>query len=129
MKYIVIEGQGVLTSQQRAEMISRELYRIVQPASLDSSNPNGMLVEVIKSETQDKYCLAIDPDQVLHVHPLVSLEKLIACFKDLTSSEVTDLQQYIYSSKVVVLSSILPSTAILRDDEEMIQLGWFSLPE
>ena len=126
MNYIIVLPEGVLTSQQRAEAISRELYCITRPRQIQTPDQAGAKVfGVIAHPDGVQHALQVDTGYVIPVHPLATLERLVALFPELTEAERLNLQSYIFNSASFPFGAIVPSTTTVRTFEEMEALGWF----
>lgn len=133
MRYIKVLPQAGLTSEQRAEAISYELWAISRP--LQIRNPNDVTSYMfgwIKHPTQDPNyemvvdtALEVDPDYLIHVHPENNLTNLIALFPELTEPERQGLAAFIQSHSSFPFKIILPSTSKIFTYEEMDNAGWF----
>jgi len=126
MNYIIVLPEGVLTSQQRAEAISRELYCITRPRQIQTPDQaDAKVFGVIAHPDGVQHALQVDTGYVIPVHPLATLERLVALFPELTEQERLNLQSYIFANHSFPFGNIVPSTTTVRTFEEMEALGWF----
>jgi hypothetical protein len=124
--YIIVRPEGILTSPQRAQFITRELYCITLPLQFQTPDQHdGTVFGVIHHPTDGRAALQVDLDYVIPVHPLVTLERLVSLFPEITDAERMTLMQVIFSSKAFPFRHIVPSTVTVRDEAFMIADGWF----
>ena len=130
MQWILITPEGLLTSAERAAIITRELYNITRPAYLQEPyEANGKLFEILyKPDDPTQAALIVDTEHVIQVHENCSLEKLTAVFPELTQDERYQLASTIHQLGAFQFAAILPSTVTVRDEAYMIANGWI-LPE
>lgn len=126
MNYIIVNPEGILTSEQRARAISRELYNITRPVPFQTpeqadANVFGILLHPVNTEA----ALVVDLNYVIPVHPLATLERLVCLFPELSDAERLILQQVIFMNKEFIFGQIVPSTVQIRDYAYMIEHGWF----
>ena len=136
MQYIKIVPQLGMTSAQRAEAISYELWAISMPPAVRDPNnvslylfgwmsrPDGgdpaYLPEIVDT------ALLVDPDYTIVVNPENNLTALIALFPELSQEEKDALAAYIESQQSFPFKNIVPSTVTLFTKEEMEASGWFA---
>jgi hypothetical protein len=134
MSYIKVLPQNNLTSAQRAEAISYELWAISRP--LQVRNPDEVTSYMfgwVKHPTQDPNyevvvdtALQVDPDYIIKVHPENNLNALVNLFPELTETERAQLVGFIQSQQAFPFQYIVPSTSKIFTHEEMVSAGWFS---
>jgi len=126
MGYIIVLPQGVLSSKERAEAITRELYCITTPRSVQEPyQQDGTVFGLVAHPDGIQYAMQVDTDYVIPVHPLATLERLVALFPELTDTERMNLQAYIFANHSFPFGNIVPSTTTVRTFEYMEELGWF----
>ena len=130
-QWILVNAEGLLTSIERAKIISRELYNITRPAFLqDESEAESMLFSYITHPTRKgDAALLVDTKHVIQVHPSCSLERLIAVFPELTIDERFALSSVIHQTNSFAFGLILPNTVTVRDEAYMVSEGWIELDE
>jgi len=69
--------------------------------------------------------LQVDTGYTIPVHPQATLEKLVSLFPELTEQERFNLQSYVLNSNSFRFGHIVPSTTTIRDEQYMIENGWF----
>ena len=72
-----------------------------------------------------QHALQVDTAYIIPVHPLATLERLVALFPELTEQERLNLQSYIFANQSFPFGNIVPSTTTVRDQAYMDGLGWF----
>jgi hypothetical protein len=126
MQFIIVRPEGILTSPQRAQFITRELYCITLPLQFQTPDQHdGTVFGIIHHPTDGRAALQVDLDYIIPVHPLVTLERLVSLFPEITDAERMTLMQVIFSSKAFPFRHIVPSTVTVRDEAFMIAEGWF----
>jgi len=126
MEWILVNQEGLLTSLQRAEIISRELYNITRPVFVQAEHEaDYKLFEYITHpDRRNDAALIVNTSHVIEVHPSCTLEKLIAVFPELTIEERFTLSSVIHQSRAFPFGLILPDTVTVRDEAFMIANGW-----
>jgi hypothetical protein len=126
MEWILVNDEGLLTSVQRAQIISRELYNITRPVFTQQAyEADLMLFEyIIHPEFKTQAALIVDTQRIIEVHPSCSLEKLIAVFPELTIDERFALSGVIHQTQAFPFGLILPNTVTVRDEAYMVANGW-----
>ncbi len=133
MQYIKVLPQAGLTSEQRAEQISYELWAISRPPAI--RNPEDVTTYMFgwtKHPTQDPNyvevvdtALDVDPDYNVIVHPDNNLTNLIALFPELSQQEKDGLAAFIESQQSFPFGAIVPAGVNLFTYDEMKASGWF----
>jgi len=72
----------------------------------------------------DKAALIVDTDYRIRVHENCNLERLTACFPELTASKRYNLAAFIHQNNYVRFGDILPDTVTVRDKRYMLNEGW-----
>jgi hypothetical protein len=131
MEWILVNQEGLLTSVQRAEIISRELYNITRPVFIQGEHEAEFkLFEYITHPLREyDAALIVDTNHIIQVHPSCTLEKLIAVFPELTIEERFTLSSVIHQSQAFPFGLILPDTVTVRDEAYMIENGWIEAQE
>jgi hypothetical protein len=129
MQYIIVQPEGILSSPQRAALISRELYCITRPVHLQRPDEAEFNVFGIIHHEDGRAALVVDTDYVIPVHPLATLERLVCLFPELTDAERLTLQQLVFTSSEFPFGQIVPSTTTVRDHDYMQADGWFPSDE
>ena len=128
--YIIILPLPHMTSEARAYGISRELYNITVPLTIQEDyQHDGHVFGVVKHPDGIQAALHIDTDYLIPVHPLATLEKLVTLFPEIPESERTMLQSFVLHNRAFPFGMIVPSTSTIRDYEYMVEHGWFILDE
>jgi len=133
MAYIKVTPQAGLTSAQRADAISRELWAISRPPQLRSeSDVTAYMFGLVKHPTQDANyievvdtALEVDTEYTIYVHPENNLTNLIALFPELSEAEKNGLSAYITNSQSFPFGNIVPSDVTVFSYEHMKEAGWF----
>ena len=140
MAYIKVTPQLNLTSEQRAEAISYELWAISRPPQVRSANDvTSYLFSWVKyadGGSDAKYlpsvvdtALDVDPTYMIIVHPENNLTNLIALFPELSEMERAMLAGFIQSQNAFPFGYIIPQDFGVFSYEEMKQDGWFKESE
>ena len=129
-QYIIVLPTATQTSERRAYQITRELYNISRPVLIQeegeaASTVFGIVVhpDGVQNELQ------VDTDYLIHVHEAATLEKLVACFPELTNDERFELSAYVQTNHSFPFEHIIPSTTTVRDHDYMVQNGWFEIDD
>jgi len=127
MSYILIESNDDLTSQERAELITRELYNITAPEAMQHDyQADGTVFGLVEHPDGGDWAMHIQADWVIYCHDDVDLARLVGAFPEVPADEVASLSALIESSDKIEFAQIIPSTATVRDYEYMVDNGWFS---
>jgi len=126
MQYIIVLPEGTLTSEKRAKSITRELYNITTPLAVQEPyQKDGTVFGVIVHPDGVQHALQVDTEYVIPVHEQATLEKLVSLFPELTADERFNLASYALNTEEFPFSAIIPSTTTVRDQQYMIDAGWF----
>jgi len=133
MEYIKVVPQAGLTSEQRVEQISYELWAISRPPAV--RNPNDVTTYMFgwaKHPTQDpnyvevvNAALSVDTSYNVVVHPENNLTNLLLLFPELTQQEKDILAAYIESQQSFPFANIIPHDVKVFTRTEMETSGWF----
>ncbi len=130
MSYIITLPNDELTSQERAQLITRELYNITAPeAKQHDYQADGTVFGVIAHPDGDQHALQVDLDFVIYCSPEVDLTRLVSAFPEVPAEEKAGLEALIENSTRITFGQIIPSTATVRDYQYMVDHGWFPEPE
>lgn len=127
-QWILVNAEGLLTSVERAVIISRELYNITRPPfiqSADESN-NTLFSWITHPERREDAALVVQTDYIIKVNPSCTLERLIAVFPELTIDERFALSGMIHQTQSFPFGLILPDSVTVRDERYMIEEGWIT---
>jgi hypothetical protein len=126
MQYIIVLPTPTQTSERRAYQITRELYNISRPVLIQAEGEAASTVFGIVTHPDGvQNALQVDTDYLIHVHPAAILERLVACFPELTSEERFSLSAFVQTNSKFPFGYIIPSTTTVRDQQYMIDNGWF----
>lgn len=127
MQYIIVLPEGTLTSEKRAKSITRELYNITTPLAVQQPyQKDGTVFGVIVHPDGVQHALQVNTAYTIPVHPQATLEKLVSLFPELNEQERFDLASYVLNANSFPFGHIVPSTTTIRDQQYMIDNGWFS---
>ena len=130
MQYIIVLPEGTLTSEKRAKSITRELYNITTPLAVQEPyQKDGTVFGVIEHPDGVQFALQVDTEYVIPVHEQATLEKLVSLFPELTADERFNLASYALNTDAFPFAAIIPSTTTVRDQQYMIDNGWFESDE
>ena len=126
MQYIIVLPEGTLTSEKRAKSITRELYNITTPLAVQQPYQKDVTVfGVIVHPDGVQHALQVDTAYTIPVHPQATLEKLVSLFPELNEQERFNLASYVLNSQEFPFGHIVPSTTTIRNQQYMIDNGWF----
>ncbi len=127
MSYILISANDDLTSQERAELITRELYNITAPEAMQHDyQADGTVFGLVEHPDGGDWAMHIQADWLIYCHDEVDLARLVGAFPEVPADEVASLSALIESSDKIEFSQIIPSTATVRDYQYMVDNGWFT---
>ena len=130
MSYIITLPNDELTSQERAQLITRELYNITAPeAKQHDYQADGTVFGIIAHPDGDQHALQVDLDFVIYCSPDVDLTRLVSAFPEVPAEEKEGLEALIENNTSITFGQIIPSTATVRDYQYMVDHGWFPEPE
>ena len=125
-QYIIVLPTATQTSERRAYQITRELYNISRPVLIQAEGEAASTVfGIVVHPDGVQNALQVDTDYLIHVHEAATLEKLVACFPELTSEERYSLSAYVQTNNKFPFGHIVPSDTTIRDQQYMIDNGWF----
>ena len=127
MQYIIVLPTLTQTSERRAYQITRELYNISRPVLIQAEGEAASTVfGIVVHPDGVQNALQVDTDYLIHVHEAATLEKLVACFPELSDAERFNLQSYVLNTEAFPFAAIIPSTTTVRDHDYMVTNGWFT---
>jgi len=130
MQYIIVLPTATQTSERRAYQITRELYNISRPVLIQAEGEAASTVfGIVVHPDGVQNALQVDTDYLIHVHEAATLEKLVACFPELTNDERFELSAYVQTNHSFPFEHIIPSTTTVRDHDYMVQNGWFEIDD
>jgi len=126
--YLVVMPRGGLTSEERAEAISRELYNIRLPKALHEPDrvTTKLLGTMQHASGTGEWALVAQEGMTIRVHPDHNLDALIALFPQLTQEEIDTRTAYIQSNNEIALENLFPSTATVLTQQEAEDAGWIN---
>ena len=126
MEYIIVQPQENLDSYTRAFGISRELYNITSPEELQKEYQKDCIVfPLILHPNNELWALIIESNYEIYVNNQTTLDKLISLFPIMDINEIESLSNFILTSDRILFGQIIPSDVIVRDENYMIENGWF----
>lgn len=128
MEYIIVLPIEGMTSEERAQAISSELFSLGRPPAV--RNPEDVSQYVfgwVKHPENDDHALSVDLDYKIYVHVQNNINGLLELFPEVPQEEKEALSHYIANqvNRQFSFGDIIPSTATVRSKEEMDLLGWF----
>lgn len=129
MQWITVLPQGKLTSLERAQIISRELYNLGRPVFLQNEDEadNTYFGIITHPDDKTRAALFVDTKAVIKIHPNCTLERLVAMFPEITAEERYTLSSTIHQLDAIPFGMILPDSVTVRDAQYMVAEGWFVL--
>jgi len=126
--YLPVQARMGLTSKQRADGISTELYNLELPKHLhEPGRTTTKMLQVIEHPTTGQFACVAFADMAIKVHPQRDVTALVALFPQLTAEERASMTYYIATSPVVLMQYLMPSDAEQLTEDEAQAAGW--LPE
>ena len=126
--YLIVPPEGGLTSEERAAAVSRQLYCITRPESIQ--NPDEASFNLFGSTihpTTGEAALSIILDWVIYVNAAVDLTELQALFPLMPQAEMDALTTLITTSSTVLFEQIIPTECTVHDEAYMEANGWFPI--
>lgn len=127
MHYIIVQPEGILSSAQRAALISRELYNITVPKSVRpedyvSNSVFGSITHPVTGEC----ALIVDLDYKIYVHAENNISDLVSLLPEVPQEEIESIATSIINSagSYFLFRNIIPSTVTVRDYDYMVLNGW-----
>jgi len=125
--FIIVLPTDTQTSERRAYQITRELYNISRPVLIQAEGEAASTVfGIIVHPDGVQNALQVDTDYVINVHPAANLERLVACFPELSSDERFSLSAFVQTNQKFPFGYIVPSDTTIRTQEYMEDNGWFT---
>ena len=124
--YIIVLPTDTQTSEARAKQITRELDNISRPVLIQADwEIDSAVFGVIVHPDGVQNALQVNTDYLIHVSPAATLERLVACFPELSNDERYSLSSYVQVNSKFPFGHIIPSTTTIRTQEYMEENGWF----
>lgn len=123
MRYFVIEPIEGLTSIERANLISEQLFELSKPKTeRQKGDVTSMLFWVINNGTDAVLCA--DGDYQIKVHPNHDIRVLKILYPNISAQEREGLVNYIRSVKSFPFKNIIPSNSNEVDYQYLIDNGF-----
>ena len=124
--YLPVTPRLNLTSQQRAQGISQELYNLKLPKALHGENHvTTQLLGLIQHPETEQWACVGNTELAIKVHPQRDITALVSLFPQLTTEERASMTYYIATNETVLFQYLMPSDAEILTEQEAQQQGWF----
>ena len=124
--YIIVLPTPTQTSEARAKQITRELYNISRPVLIQAEwEVDSAVFGIVVHPDGVQNALQVDTEYMINVHPAATLERLVACFPELSNDERYSLSSYVQVNQKFPFGHIVPSDTTIRTQEYMVENGWF----
>jgi len=125
--YLPVVPRLGLTSQQRGEAISRELFNLTLPRHLQPPGQTSiyLLGMIENASNAGQWAIVGDQNEEIPVHPERDVTALVSLFPQLSEEERSQLTYYIATNAIVTFGNLLPSDATVLTHEQAEALGWF----
>ena len=124
--YLPVTPRLNLTSQQRAQGISQELYNLKLPKALHGEgHVTTQLLGLIQHPETEQWACVGDTELSIKVHPQRDITALVSLFPQLTTEERSAMTYYIATNETVLFQYLMPSDAEILTEEEAKDAGWF----
>ena len=124
--YLPVSPRLNLTSQQRAQGISQELYNLKLPKTLHGKDHvTTQLLGLIQHPTTEQWACVGDTAMAIKVHPQRDITALVSLFPQLSTEERAAMTYYIATNDIVLFQYLMPSDAEILTEEEARKAGWF----
>lgn len=101
MGYIIVLPEGFLTSEVRAQSITRELYNITVPLAVQQEyQKDGTVFGVVTHPDGIQHALQVDLDYVIPVHPDTDMSTYYGLFEEFTEAEKAAIDSMIATRRV-----------------------------
>lgn len=131
MSYIIIlptdqadELYVNLSSQERAQAITRALYNIAVPG-----NAEGAIFGVVAHPDGEQFALQVIESWVIPCADNADLSNFRMAYPEVPVEELDAMEALVQGSRKVTYSQLIPSTDIVRDQAYMEEHGWFPTEE
>lgn len=126
--YLPVTARINLTSQQRAEGISSELYNLEFPKVLhEPGRTTTKLLATIQHPVSGQWACIADTELTITVHPQRDITALVALFPQLSDDERAAMTYYIASSELVFFAYLMPAASEILTEAEAEAAGWIDL--
>lgn len=128
--YLPVQPRIGLSSLERAQGISVELYNLKQPKHLqDPEQVTTQMLPVVQHPVLLQWACIADTQLQITVHPERDVTALVALFPQLSTDERAQMTYYISTSPVVIFSYLMPSDAEILTEAEAEAAGWINTLE
>lgn len=125
---IEVKSVAGATPSDSCKGLNEELFNISRPTIVKNSNDvTKYLFGMLEHPTTGQACLrGVDEDYMLFVNESVDLTSLLGYFPSAPQEEIESLKLYLESSKgtKVRFGNLVPSTAVIITEQEIIDNGW-----
>jgi len=124
--FIIVLPTDTQTSERRAYQITRELYNITRPVLIQAEGEAASTVfGIVVHPDGVQNALQVDTNYLINVNPAANLERLVACFPELSNDERFSLSAFVQTNFKFPFGYIVPSDTTIRTQEYMEENGWF----
>ena len=124
--FIIVLPTDTQTSERRAYQITRELYNITRPVLIQAEGEAASTVfGIVVHPDGVQNALQVDSNYLINVNPAANLERLVACFPELSNDERFSLSAFVQTNFKFPFGYIVPSDTTIRTQEYMEENGWF----
>ena len=125
--YLPVVPRLGLTSEERGQAISRELFNLTLPRHLQPPGQTSIyaLGLIENASNAGQWALVGDHDHVIKIHPERDVTALVSLFPQLSEEERSQLTYHISTSDSVMFGDLLPSDATVLTHAQAEALGWF----
>ena len=125
---IEVKSVAGATPSDSCKGLNKELFNISRPTTIkDPNDVTKYLFGMLEHPTTGQACLRnVNEEYMLFVNESVDLTALLGYFPSAPQGEIDSLKLYLESSKgtKVRFGNLVPSTAVLISDEDIINDGW-----
>jgi len=125
--YLSVVPRAGLTSEERADAINSELYRLKLPLHLQPEGhlTDALLAKIKHPETGD-CALVAQSSFTIRVHEEADTDALVALFPHLSEEEEQAIVSLIVPGSDIRLSDITPGDTNIMTQLEAEATGWFT---
>ena len=124
--YIPIEARDGLTSEQRADKLDAEFWRLQRPLSVQSNGDTQHMYARVTHPVTGQVALLADTSDVLRIHSDTDSADLLGVLTEVSKSEKNTLSSYVDDNLggTVSFSNLIPSTSTQLTESEARAAGW-----
>jgi len=128
--YLPVKPIEGMDSEQRAEVLDAEVWRLVRPASVQLPQDTKYIYPRITHPETGQVAIVGDTTNNVPINPAVDLTDMLALLPEVPQAEKDGLVMFVDANRggTIPFGQLIPSTSEQLTEEEAKALGWLPDP-